>query len=255
MILNEQNYFSREADMEFMSNSQFKSFLRCQAAAMAELRGEYQRERSTAMLVGSYVDEALTGDLERFKAENPELFKKDGSLKAEFSLADTMIERVKRDKMFMNYIDGAHQVIMTGTIAGVKFKIKIDCLHHDKIVDLKTAKSFSSVYDDELGRVAWFMEYNYALQAAVYQEIVRQNIGKQLPFFLAAVTKEKTPDIDIVHIVQADIDREMKRVLDLAPYFDAIKHGAIEPDRCERCEYCKMTKVLSEPSESDDMWI
>ena len=59
MNLTADNYFSKEADMEYMSNSQFKSFMRCQAAAMAELNGEYQRERSSAMLIGSYVDEAI----------------------------------------------------------------------------------------------------------------------------------------------------------------------------------------------------
>ena len=255
MELTADNYFSKEAEISFMSNSQFKSFMRCQAAALAELRGEYTRERSSAMLIGSYVDEALTGDLERFKTENPELFKRDGTLKSDYVLADTMIERCRRDKMFMEYLDGEYQQIMTGTIAGVKFKIKIDCLHDDKIVDLKTTKSFSSVYDpDECGRVPWFMEYNYALQAAVYQTIVEQNTGKKLPFYLAAVTKERVPDIDIVHIVQEDIDTQMKKVQELAPHFDAIKHNIVEPERCCLCDYCKATKVLTEPTESNDMW-
>ena len=255
MKLTEENYFSREADREYMSNSQFKSFMRCQAAAMAELNGEYQRERSTALLVGSYVDEALTGDLERFKSENPELFKRDGTLKSEYLQADIMVDRCRRDKLFMKYLDGEYQRIMTGTIAGVPFKIKIDCLHPDKIVDLKTTKSFDSVYDpDECGRVPWFMEYNYALQAAVYQEIIYQNTGKRLPFFLAAVTKEKFPDIDIIEIVQEDIDTQMKKVQELAPHFDAIKHGVIEPERCCLCDYCKQTKVLTEPTKSNDMW-
>ena len=255
MKLTEDNYFSVEANGTYMSCSQFKNFLRCQASALAELRGEYTRERSSAMLIGSYVDEALTGDLERFKAENPELFKRDGTLKSDYVLADTMIERCRRDKMFMEYLDGEYQKIMVGTIAGVKFKIKIDCLHDDKIVDLKTTKSFSSVYDpDELGRVPWFMEYNYALQAGIYQTIVEQVTGKKLPFYLAAVTKERVPDIDIVEIVQEDIDAQMKKVHDMAAHFDAIKHGIIEPERCGVCDYCKSTKVLTEPTKSNDMW-
>ena len=37
-------------------------------------------------------------------------------------------------------------------------------------------------------------------RSAVYQEVVRQNPGEQLPFYLAAATKkEKISDIDIVH--------------------------------------------------------
>lgn len=255
MILTADNYFSKEADREYMSNSQFKSFLRCQAAAMAELSGEYERERSVSLLVGSYVDEALTGDLERFKQENPELFKRDGTLKSEYVKADAMIERCRRDKLFMEYLDGEHQKIMTGTISGVPFKIKIDCLHDDKIVDLKTTKSFDSVYDpDECGRVPWFMEYNYVIQAGIYQTIVEQVTGKRLPFYLAAVTKEESPDICVLEIVQEDIDVQMKKVQELAPHFDAIKHGIVEAERCEFCNYCKATKVLTEPMKSNDMW-
>ena len=256
MILTEDNYFSRDAEIRYMSNSQFKNFLRCQAAALAELNGEYQRERSAAMLIGSYVDEALTGDLERFKAENPELFKKDGSLKSDYVHADTMIARCRRDKLFMEYLDGEHQVIMTGAISDVPFKIKIDCLHQDKIVDLKTTKSFDSVYDpDECGRVPWFMEYNYALQAGIYQTIVEQVTGKRLPFYLAAVTKEKSPDIQIVEIVQEDIDIQMKKVRELAPLFNAVKLGIVEPTECGTCDYCKSVKVLTEPMKSNDMWL
>ena len=255
MNLTEDNYFSRDAEIRYMSNSQFKNFLRCQASALAELNGEYQRERSAAMLLGSYVDEALTGDLERFKVENPELFKRDGTLKSDYVLADTMIERCRRDKLFMEYLDGEYQKIMVGEISGVPFKIKIDCLHPDKIVDLKTTKSFGSVYDaDECGRVPWFMEYNYALQAAVYQTIVEQNTGRRLPFYLAAVTKEKSPDIAVIEIVQEDMDAQMKKVQELAPMFQAIKMGIVEPERCELCDYCKATKVLSEPMKSNDMW-
>lgn len=254
MILNSDNYFSTEANQAYMSVSQFKQFMRCQAAALAEVRGEYEREKTTALLVGSYVDEALTGDLDRFKAENPEIFKKDGTLKSDYAHADTMIERCRRDKMFMEYISGEHQVIMTGTIAGIAVKVKIDCLHPDKIVDLKTTKDFGTVFDD-LGRQTWFEAYNYPLQGAVYREVVRQNTGKTLPFLLAAVTKEKVPDIDILNISVDEMDRQLEVFKELAPHFDAIKAGIIEPDRCGHCDYCKMTKVLTEPHESDDIMI
>ena len=105
------------------------------------------------------------------------------------------------------------------------------------------------------GRVPWFMEYNYALQAAVYQEIVYQNTGKRLPFYLAAVTKEKSPDIQIVEIVQEDIDIQMKKVWELAPLFNAVKLGIVEPTECGTCDYCKSVKVLTEQMKSNDMWI
>ena len=53
MNLTAENYFSQEAQREYMSASQFKAFDRCEAAAAAELRGEYVRDESTSLLIGS----------------------------------------------------------------------------------------------------------------------------------------------------------------------------------------------------------
>ena len=39
-----------------LSASTIKAFANCEAAALADLRGEYQRPTSTALLVGSYID-------------------------------------------------------------------------------------------------------------------------------------------------------------------------------------------------------
>ena len=55
MILTNENYFSTEASMEYMSVSQFKAFESCEAAALAEAKGEYKREETTSLLVGKYV--------------------------------------------------------------------------------------------------------------------------------------------------------------------------------------------------------
>ena len=37
--LNEENYFSHEAEVQYFSASQVKSFKKCEAATMAELMG------------------------------------------------------------------------------------------------------------------------------------------------------------------------------------------------------------------------
>ena len=148
MKLTAKNYHSLEANQAYFSVSQFKAFARCPAAALAEVKGEYKREKTTALLVGSYIDSYFESEesLEQFKAENPEIFKKDGSLKAEYIQAEEIIKRIERDKLFMEYISGEKQVIMTGEIEGVKVKIKVDSLHKDKIVDLKVMRDFQNVY-------------------------------------------------------------------------------------------------------------
>jgi hypothetical protein len=255
MKLTKRNYFSKKANLEYMSVSQFKSFERCQASALAELNGKYEREQTTAMLVGSYVDSYFEGSLANFIKDHPEIFKKDGTLKADYMQAEVIIQRILQDKLFTEYLSGKKQVIMSGNISGVPVKIKIDSLLPDKIVDLKIMANFEDKYDSEKGRLPWFEMFGYDLQGAVYQEIVRQNTGKTLPFYLAAATKEKTTDIDIVHIKQELLDYALDRFKRYVEMFDAIKKGIVPALRCEKCEYCKSSKVLTEPTESDEFYL
>ena len=66
MELNEQNYFSKEANEEYMSVSQYKAFKKCEAAALAEIKGEYERPKTDALLIGSFVDSYFGGTEARF---------------------------------------------------------------------------------------------------------------------------------------------------------------------------------------------
>nr|DAE51439.1 MAG TPA: Putative exonuclease [Caudoviricetes sp.] len=254
MKLTKRNYFSRKANREYMSVSQFKSFCKCPAAALAELKGIYRREQTTAMLIGSYIDSCFEGTLRTFRKRHPEIFKKDGTLKSEYIQANAIIERIKRDNLFMDYISGEKQVIMTGSISSVPVKIKIDSLHPNKIVDLKIMRDFKSVYDPERGRLPWFEAWGYDLQGAVYQEIVRQNTGKQLPFYLAAATKKRITDLDIVHLSQDMLDFALTKFKSDVERYDAMKKGIVEAERCGTCEYCKISKVLEQPTEADDFY-
>ena len=255
MKLTQRNYFSRKASLEYMSVSQFKAFEKCPAAALAEIKGKYKREKTTALLVGSYVDAYFEGSLANFIRENPEIFKKDGTLKADYLQAEIIIQRILKDKLFKKYMSGEKQVIMTGEISGVPVKIKIDSLHPDKIVDLKVMADFKPQYDSENGLQPWFAFWGYDLQGAVYQEIVRQNTGEKQPFYLAAATKEKVTDIDIVLLNQNMLDAALDRFKEGVEMFDAIKQGVIPPDRCEKCEYCKNTKKLKTPTDSDEFYL
>ena len=249
MNLNAENYYSREANLEYMSVSQFKAFDACPAAAMAELRGEYQRPTSTALLVGSYVDAFFEGTLEDFKARNAAaILKRDGNLKADYVQAETMIDRAYKDALFMEYMSGEKQVIMTGEIMGVKVKIKIDSYHAGKmIVDLKTVRDFDRVSTPN-GRKHFIDAWGYDLQGAVYQEIVRQNTGDKLPFYIAAITKETVPDLDVIQISQAVLDRAYEHFTKFVTYYDGVKRGVFEEDHCGVCNYCKSTKKLTEPT-------
>lgn len=255
MKLTQRNYFSKKANLEYMSVSQFKAFEKCQHSALAEIEGRYQREKTPALLVGSYVDAYFEGTIPKFIKENPEVFKKDGTLKAEYLRAEAIIQRILRDKLFTEYLSGKKQVIMTGEICGVPVKIKVDSLHPDKIVDLKIMADFENIYDSEKGSLPFFEAWGYDLQGAVYQEIVRQNTGKTLPFYLAAATKEKVTDIDIIRINQKSLDFAMEKFRADVELYDAMKKGIIPPERCENCAYCKETKVLTAPRDSEEFYL
>lgn len=243
MNVDNSNYFSREAEMEYFGTSQIKAFQKCEAKALATIKGEWQTPMTTALLVGSYVDAYFEGTLDEFLNEHPECFKRDGSLKVDYRMADDIIARIESDELFMEYMAGEKQVVKTGEIDGFKFKIKIDSYHEgDKIVDLKVMRTMDRV----MGKS--FVEYwNYFLQGAIYQQIE----GNNLPFYLAVATKEEPSDIGIIALEQDDMDASLEEVRpNLARWF-AIKQGEIEPEGCGKCDYCRATKKLTEPISSD----
>ena len=253
MAVTRANYFSQNNNRKYCGSSQFKSFLKCPAMAMAELRGEWSEEDSIALLVGSYVDSYFEGTLDAFKAEHPEILKKDGTLKAEYIKADEIIKRVCRDELFMKYMSGRKQVIKTGTIEGVPFKIKIDSYHKGKaIVDLKVIKDFEPIWNDDRGIKQDFIQYwGYDFQAAIYQAIE----GQKLPFYLCVATKEKHTDFEIIQIPQTWIDSAMAIIKNEIGIIDAYKRGELEAPRCGRCAYCRETKKLIGVKSADEFLI
>ena len=246
-ILTPENYYSHEAGQIYFSASQVKSFKKCEAMAAAEIRGEYMRPFSTALAVGQYVDEALTGDLEEWLPLHPEILKRDGTLKSDFECAKLMVERAMRDPMFMDFMDGEHQAIFTANLFGSKFKAKFDVLGADRIVDLKTVKDMNSVYLPGQGRVDFATAWDWPLQMAIYQEIYRQNEGVKLPCYLCVITKETPADIAIIEIEQERMDAELEWLKAVMPRYEAIKEGIIEPERCGHCAYCRETHTLTGP--------
>ncbi|MCM1559673.1 MAG: PD-(D/E)XK nuclease-like domain-containing protein [Butyrivibrio sp.] len=255
MQLTAENYYSREANREYMSVSQFKDFtgtygrLGCEFTALEKLEERWEDEKSTALMVGSYVDAYFEGSLERFKAENPSLFKKDGNLKAEYVKADEIIARIERDEYFMKYMSGQKQVIMTGELFGAKWKIKIDSYIPDvAIVDLKVMSSITELkWVKDLGYLDFVRYWGYDIQGAVYQEIVRQNTGKKLPFYIAGATKEKEPDIRIIHVTDNYLQEALGVVEANTPRILSLKSRELAPDRCELCDCCRHTRVLTKP--------
>lgn len=262
--LTDANYYSPEANWEYMSASQFKAFRKCESAALAELRGEWNKKDTTSLLVGSFVDAYFSGELEQFKADHPEIFNRDGSLKADFKKAEIICERLNSDKLSRLLLSGNHQVIKTGKIAGVWYKAKFDSLCEDElvkeictefpdvtvlvpfggpiIVDLKCMKDFETIWDEESAERVTFVEFwGYDIQGAIYQRLD----GRSAPFVIVGGTKETATNIEAMYIPDDDLEFAMADVEELSPRYAAIKRGEIEPVGCGKCAYCRSTKRLS----------
>lgn len=267
-----ENYFDSDIEMVYMGSTQVKNFMRCEAAELARLKGEYRPATTTAMLVGSYVDAHFEGSLNVFQAQHPELFKRDGTLKAEFSRANDIINRMEADELYSLLMSGQKQVIRTGEIAGVPFKIKIDSLLDGDtcaeivrrfpetapvmgmcdgaIVDQKVMRSLEEVWDGtERAYVPFWRAWGYDVQGAIYQAVE----GHLWPFLLAVGTKEDEPDLQALHIRDEILAPKLAEIEDAVPRFQAIKEGREAPRRCECCAYCRATRKLTRIIDAEEL--
>ena len=238
MILSNENYYSSESNREYMSVSQYKQFRKCEARTMAELKGEWHQPKTTALLVGSYVDSYFEGTLPEFMKENPEIFKRDGSLRADYVQAEEIIKRIEADEMFTEYMSGEKQKIFTKELFGVPWKIKVDSLLPDKIVDLKVMRSMERI----MGK-SFVEHWGYDLQMAVYSAVH----GEDLETYLAVATKQDPSDIELIHIPKWRREELLEEVKRFLPHIIDVKTGKVEPERCGVCEYCRATKKITEP--------
>lgn len=261
MILTSENYHSPEMRQKYFGSSQYKDFVGslgikgCEAMALAKVRGEWQEELTCALLVGSYVDAHFEGTLDLFKAQHPEICTKAGELKAEYKQANEIIARLERDAYFMKYMVGKKQAIFTGNLFGVEWKVKIDSYASPLfLADLKVMRALRDAFwVKDYGYMSFVTYWGYDLQAAIYQKIVEINTGKKLPFFIAAASKEKYTDLEIIGFKQEELDDVLSTIEPNVKRIAQLKAGEISPDRCDTCDYCKTTKVLSKPIHYSDL--
>ena len=252
--LTKANYHSNEANFEYMSRGQYKSFLDCEAKEIAKLSGAWVDEPSIALEVGSYTHSWNDGTRREFVASHPGMFTQKLTLKADYLIADKMIATLERDELAMYCLEGEKEVIITAQMFGATWKVMLDVQNNERrrIVDLKTTKSITEkVWDEETRKKVSFVEaYNYPLQSCLYTEGERIAMGREpgdySEFLIVAVSKEKTPDKAIINMTDnARLIEELGKVEANMPRILAVKSGEVDPIRCEDCDYCRSTKVLS----------
>ena len=264
--LTDENYYSREADIFYMSCSQFQAFEKCEAAEIAKLRGIWQPEEiSDALLQGQYFHSYFEGQeaFKKFCDDNFDSIFKTKTTKsggtvitgkyAPFERLDQMIDVAKSDPLISKILSwpGENEKPMTGFIGGIPWRMKMDkyCQNTRRIIDYKTSANLKELYynPQTKERQTFIEEYGYMMRAAVYGEIERQNHqSERFPsFIIIGVSKQDPPDKDV--ILLDDDDRwefELETVKSKIAHIQRLKEGAEPAKRCGRCEYCRATKKL-----------
>ncbi len=266
MELTKDNYYSPEADREYMSCSQYQDFLDCEAATMAKMHGLYIPKETEALLVGNYVHTALESDeahqewidnhldvVYKLKTD-----KKTGETTitgkyAPYAKADELIQIFLTDETLKKFIlmEGENEKIMTGKLFGVKWKIRLDKYTPDRmIIDYKTSADLTKTeYNPDTTERECFLEsYGYLMRAAVYSEIEKQNTGKteDAPFIILAVTKQDPPDKGAYLLNHRQrYDYELQKIEEHMQRILTVKSGRMKPRRCGHCEWCRRTKKLN----------
>lgn len=231
------NYFD---DTGHMSNSKFKRFLQCESLGLIPFG-----EPSEAMLIGSYVDSYVEGTLEEFVENHPEIISSrgptKGQLKAGFKKAEEICDYIDNNPTLQDFLGGEKQTIMTGEISTVPYKIMMDS--YSPGIAINDLKIMRSVTDRSGNYYDFITQWRYDIQGAIYQEIVYQNTGERLPFYICAITKESPINSVIVEIDQQTLDTALDEVIYWSEWFYDIWNGLEVPNGCGRCSVCISNRI------------
>lgn len=182
------------------------------------------------------------------KELRPDAFSIERELRSEFTICGQVIERAQRDKMFMDFLQGDHQTVLTGTIDGVLWKGKTDVIDVEKgrIVDLKVMADTK-----RRGGISFIEAYRYDEQLAIYRLLAEKTYKKPFRCYIACVTKESPSDVVLAEVPEWRIRELEASVRDRMPHVAAVWRGEIEPEHCGMCDYCRDTKVLTHPIDFD----
>lgn len=260
--LTKDNYYSHYTDFDYMSFSVFKDFEKCEAAALAKVKNDWQPTSDpTSLLVGNYVHSYFESQEahEQFIDENKKEMissrgKTKGQLKSDYKVADSCIEALSGDDFFKQvYGPGKKEVIVTGEINGRLWKGKIDSLVLDQgyFCDLKTVDDIHKKHWNEADH-NWdnfIFTRQYEMQMAIYEELIRQTFDVECEPFIFAVSKQTPPDHEAFHFesdeAQFRMQEAMDHILQNQDRYWRILMGEEKPIGCGHCEYCRKVKKLS----------
>lgn len=262
--LTQENYYE---DREYLSNSQFKKFMKCQAKALAIQDGEWtEAQDETPLLLGNYVHSFFESEEahQKFLDDNADKLiskagKTKGQLKKDFLVGDSMIDTLKGDEAFNKLYHGQpsdqveKEMIVYGEIEGVPFKGKLDSVNLTQgyFADLKTMKSiYDMEWNAELRRkvptaVNNILGFGYHSQLAIYRELLKQMTGDEFRPIIVAVSKEEVPDKEVIRIDEEWLEEGLEEVKETIKEVWGVIQHKVEPKACGHCDYCRSQKKLN----------
>ena len=270
MELTRENYYTPNADWEYMSCSQYQAWNECEARELAKLQGRWVDEEKEAFLVGNYFHTHFESPEahEQFCNEHFDKIFKTKTIKgkggtpdqmvvtgkyAPYEQADKMIAVAEGDELIRSLLDmpGENEMIMHGQLFGVPWRIRLDkyVASGRMIIDYKTVANISELrWSNEMREKVTFIDaYGYMMRAAVYSEIEKQNAqsDKDPNFLIIAISKQDYPDKEVLMLNHRQrYDYELEKIKERLPMFQMIKEGRAKPKRCGFCDYCRATKKL-----------
>ena len=261
--LTQENYYE---DTSYLSNSRFKRYQQCQAKALAVDSGSWVEEKDeTPLLLGNYVHSFFESPEahQQFFAENGDKIlaktgKNKGSLKSDFVIGDKIIESLRGDDGFSRLYHGypdddvQKEMIVYGEIEGVPVKGKLDSVNLTRgyFVDLKTMKSiYTEEWNVDLKKrvpasVNNILCFGYHGQLGLYRELLKQMTGKDFRPLIVAVSKENTPDKEIIKIDEEWLEEGLQSIKDNIVEVWNVTQGNQAPKKCGHCDYCCSQKKL-----------
>ncbi|MDT2813774.1 PD-(D/E)XK nuclease-like domain-containing protein [Vagococcus carniphilus] len=206
-MLTEDNYYDNDNHWKYMSVSQFKDFMSCEAKAMAKLNKAIPKENTEAFLVGNYVHSAF--------------------------------ENEKSHETFLTN----HESDML-TKAG---KIDCLNVEEGYFVDLKTTADIGKRYFSPRYRkwVSFVEEYGYVLQMAIYKILLGEKYNKEFTPYIYAVSKQDPPNVQAIDFINARFTHELEYVEQNIEHILKVKFGEQIPTPCGSCDYCRANKVIT----------
>lgn len=251
MILTPDNYHSSEARAEWISSTDVKTALRCEALWAARDAGARPYpEQSESFAYGHLFEAALTGTAEEYISAHPELLLTRGSnkgqLRAAYADALDLAQDVRRSPFLAGLVDRCRkQVILTGELEGLPVRVMMDLVDEDgSIYDIKTAHDFRQVWDNGRGAYTeWWELYHYPVQLWIYREIAQQN-GFTVPHVGLIGASKRDGDVQALRLSKEVLDGAGADARYALNRMAAIRAGSA-PEACGSCDYCIGTKIIT----------